>query len=133
MVEWLETLQTLVAAIVVLGMAAAGLFRYGSRIGTWFSELLSENRRLFWAAMGLVCWTITVGSVAWGVSFLGYVLRVGRQPDTPTDWASAASIGLLLASAVVAVLAGIPWLVLVGAVRLLRWSERRSGGRTQGE
>jgi hypothetical protein len=132
-VQWMETLQTIVAALVMLGVAAASLFRYGSRIGTWFSELRSDQRTLYWAAIGLVCCTVTVAGVAWVVAMLFYLAYLGPLPDTAGTWATASSVAFLLASPVVAVLAGIPWLVLVGIVRVLRWSERRSGGDPQSE
>jgi hypothetical protein len=133
MVQWMETLQTVVAALVVLGVATASLFRYGSRVGAWFSELRSEKRTLYWAAIGLVCWTVTLAAVAWAVALLFYLAYVDPPPDTAGTWATASSVALLLATPAVAVLAGIPWLVLVSIVRVLRWSERRSGRRTDSE
>jgi hypothetical protein len=133
MVDWLDTLQTLVGMAIVVAVAAASVFTYGSRIGVWFTQLLSEDRRLFWAAVGLACWTVIVGVVAWAVSFLVYVAYIGGQPGTPSGWAAAASIGLLLASPAVAILAGIPWLVLVGLVRVVRWRSRTSEGREHSE
>jgi hypothetical protein len=132
-VQWMETLQTVVAALVMLGVAAASLFRYGSRIGTWFSELRSDQRTLYRAAIGLVCWTVTVAGVAWAVALLLYLAYLGPLPDTLGSWATASSIAFLLATPAVAALAGLPWLVLAGIVRVLRWSERRSGDGPQGE
>ncbi len=133
MVEWMETLQTIVAALVLLGVAAASLFRYGSRMGAWFSELRSEKRTLYWVAIGLLCWTVTLAAVAWAVALLFYLAYVGPPPDTAETWATASSVAPLLATPVVAVLAGIPWVVLVGVTRVLRWRERRSGGLKRGE
>jgi hypothetical protein len=128
-VDCLDTLGTVVGAAIVLAVAAASLFSFGSKIGVWFSELGSENRRLYWAAIGLVFWTVLVAGAAWGVSFLVYVAYIGGQPDGPTGWAGAASIGLLIASTAAALLAGIPWLAMVVAVRVIRWTTQRSAGR----
>jgi len=125
-VEWLDTLETVVGAVIVIGVAAASIFRYGFRIGEWFSELVTENRRLYWTAIALPCWTVIVAVAAWAASFLVYMAYIGGQPGTPAGWAAGASIGLLLASPAVAILAGIPWLVLV-VVRVLRWRSRTSG------
>ena len=131
--EWLDTLETVVGAVIVIAFVAASLFRYGSRIGVWFSELLTENRRLYWAAIAVVCWTVALAIVAWVVSLVLVVASGAVAPDSPATWAAASSMALLFASAVVAILAGIPWLVLVGLVRVLRWRSRRSGGLEQGE
>ena len=133
MVEWLDTLETVVGAVIVIAFGAASLFRYGSRIAVWFSELLTENRRLYWAAIALVCWTVALATVAWVVSLVLVVASGAVAPDSPATWAAASSMALLFASAVVAILAGIPWLALVGLVRVLRWRSRRSGGLEQGE
>jgi hypothetical protein len=126
-VDWLDSLETVVGAIIVIAVVAASIFRYGNRAGLWFSELMSEDRRLFWAAIGLVCWTAVVAVAAWGATFVAYVVYFVGQPDSPEGWAAAASLSLVGASIAVAVLAGIPWLVFVGAVRVLRWMARRSG------
>ena len=131
--DCLDTLGTLVAGAVLLAFALASLFGFGSRIGEWFSSLATENRKLYWAAIGLVFWTVIVAVAIWGVSFWFYVAYAGVQLDAPTGWAGAASISLLIASLAVAILAGIPWLAMVGAVRLLRWRSRRSGGRQRGD
>jgi hypothetical protein len=133
MVEWLEDLETLIGAIVLIGLFVVGLFRYGSRIGVWFSELSTENRRLYLAAIALVCWTITLAAGAWVVSLVLLLASGAIAPDSPATWAAASSMALLFASAVVAILAGIPWLALVGLVRVLRWRSRRSGGLEQGD
>jgi hypothetical protein len=133
MVDCLDTLGTLLIGAVLLAFALASLFRFGSRIGVWFSELLTENRKLYWAAIGLACWTVIIGVVAWGVSLLVCVAYIGGQADTPMGWAGAASIGLLIASAVVALRAGIPWLAMVVAVRVLHWRSRRSGDRERAD
>jgi len=133
MVEWLDTLETVVGAVIVIAFGAASLFRYGSRIAVWFSELLTENRRLYWAAIAVVCWTVALATVAWVVSLVLVVASGAVAPDSPATWAAASSMALLFASAVVAILAGIPWLALVGLVRVLRWRSRRSGGLEQGE
>ncbi|HEM60688.1 MAG TPA: hypothetical protein ENO24_00185, partial [Chloroflexi bacterium] len=106
--NWLDSLETVVGAIIVIAVAAAGVFRYGNRVGLWFSELMSEDRRLFWAAVGLVCWTAAVAVVAWSATFLAYTVYFVGQPDTPEGWASATSISLVAASIAVVVLAGIP-------------------------
>ncbi len=131
--QWMETLQSIVAAVVLLGVAAVSLFRYGSRIGAWFSELRSEKRTLYRAAVGLVCWTVALTAVAWVVALLFYLAYLGPPPATAQGWATASSVALLVGAPVLAVLAGLPWLVLVGIVRVLRWSERWSGGPSQGE
>jgi len=133
MADCLDALGTLLAGAALLAFAAISLFRFGSRIGVWFSELAAENRKLYRAAIGLVCWTVAVAAVAWCVSFVVYVVYIGERPDTPEGWAAAASISLLLASLVVAILAGIPWLVLASLVGVLRWRARRAGHREQGE
>ena len=133
MVEWLDTLETVVGAVIVIAFGAASLFRYGSRIAVWFSELLTENRRLYWAAIAVVCWTVALATVAWVVSLVLVVASGAVAPDSPATWAAASSMALLFASAVVAILAGIPWLALVGLVRVLRWRSRRSGGLEQGD
>jgi len=132
-VDCLDTLGTLLAGAALLGFALASLFGFGSKIGVWFSSVGTENRKLYGAAIGLVCWTVAVAAVAWCVSFLVYVVYIGEQPDTPTGWTGAASIALLLASPVVAMLAGIPWLVLVGALRVLRWRAGTFEGREHSE
>ncbi|HUS69495.1 MAG TPA: hypothetical protein VM075_01805 [Anaerolineae bacterium] len=131
--ECLDTLGTLLAGAVLLAFVLASLFRFGSRIGEWFSSLETENRKLYWAAIGLVFWTVIVAVAAWGVSLLLYLAYAGVPLDNPAGWTTAASVGLLLASPVVALLAGIPWLVLVGLVRVIRWRSRRSGGREHSE
>jgi hypothetical protein len=133
LVDWLDTLQTVVGALILAAVAAVSIFRYGSRIGVWFSELMTENRRLFWAAIALVGWTFALAAAAWGASLFLYLDYTGISPDRPATWATASSMALLLASPVVAILAGIPWLMLVGVVRLLRWRSRRAGGHEQGE
>jgi hypothetical protein len=120
MMDCLDTLGTMVGVAIVLGVAAATLFRYGARIGVWFSQLAIENRTLYLAGIGLVCWTVIVGVVAWAVTFFVYVAYIGGQPDTAMGWTEAASLALLIASPVVALLAGIPWLVLIGLVRAVR-------------
>ncbi|HJX39578.1 MAG TPA: hypothetical protein VJ714_13340, partial [Anaerolineae bacterium] len=89
--DCLDTLGTLLAGAVLLGFALASLFRFGSKIGVWFSSVGTENRKLYRAAIGLVCWTVAVAAVAWCVSFLVYVVYIGEQPDTPTGWTGAAS------------------------------------------
>jgi len=133
MVDWLDTAQTVVAALLLGAVVAVSIFRYGSRIGVWFSDLMTENRRLFWVAMALVGWTVALAAVAWGVSLFLYVAYAGVSLDTAASWTTASSVALLLASPVVAILAGIPWLILVGGVRLLRWRSRRSRGAEAGE
>ena len=133
MVEWLEDLETLIGAIVLIGLFVVGLFRYGSRIGVWFSELSTENRRLYLAAIALVCWTITLGAGAWVVHLLRFLAFGAMLPDSPAAWALASSIALVSAAFVVAILAGIPWLVLVNLVRVLRWWKQRTGVLEEGE
>jgi hypothetical protein len=125
-VDWLDGLETALGAVLVIAVVAASIFRYGNRAGLWFSQLMSEDRRLFWAAIGLVCWTAIVGVAAWSVSFLVYVVRVAGQPTSPEGWAAAGSISLVTASITTALLAGIPWLLFVSAVRLLRWMAWRA-------
>jgi hypothetical protein len=132
-VDWVDTLETVVVALILAAVAAVSIFRYGSRIGVWFSELMAENRRLFWAAIALVGWTFALAAGAWGASLLLYLNYAGIPLDRPANWATASSMALLLASPVVAILAGLPWLVLVGVVRLLRWRSRRAGVREQEE
>ena len=131
--EWLDTLETVVAAVIMIAFLVLSLFRYGSRIGVWFSELQTESRRLYLAAIALVCWTITLAAGAWVVALLLLLASGAMVPDSPAAWAAASSIALLSAAFVVAILAGIPWLVLVATVRVLRWRSRRSGGLEQGE
>lgn len=116
----LDTLGTLLAGAAVLAFAAISLFKFGSRIGVWFSKLAAENRKLYWAAVGMVCWTVVVAGVAWGASVLVYLTYFQEQPATPSDWAGAASFALLVAAPIVGVLAGLPWLVLVVLVRAVR-------------
>ena len=133
MVEWLDTLETVVAAVIMIAFLVLSLFRYGSRIGVWFSEIQTERRRLYRAAIALACWTIALATAAWVVSLVLVVASGAVAPDSPATWAAASSIALLSAAFVVAILAGIPWLVLAGLVRVLRWRSRRSGGLEQGE
>ena len=131
--EWLDTLETVVAAVIMIAFLALSLFRYGSRIGVWFSEAQTESRRLYRAAIALACWTVALAAAAWGVSLVLIVASGAVAPNSPATWAAASSMSLLFASAVVAILAGIPWLVLAGLVRVLRWRSRRSGGLEQGD
>jgi hypothetical protein len=132
-VDWLDTVQTVVAALVLAAVGAVSIFRYGSRMGAWFSDLVAQNRRLFWAAMALAGWTVAVAAMAWGVALWLYAGYAGVSLDTPAPWTTASVIAILLASPAVAILAGIPWLILVGGVRVLRWRSSRSADREQGE
>jgi hypothetical protein len=125
-VEWLDTLETVVGAIIVLGVIAAAIFGYGSRAALWFSEMQTRDRRLFWAAIALVCWTVVVGALAWVTGFLVYISSTGATLQNPSSWSGASLVASLVAALVAAVLAGIPWLALIGLVRLLRWREQRA-------
>jgi hypothetical protein len=128
-VDWLEDLETLIGAIIFIGLFVVGLFRYGAGIGVWFAELSIENRKLYWAAIALVCWSVILAVAAWGLSLLLWLASGGAMPDSPAAWAAASSIALLSAAFTVALFAGIPWLVLVSFVRVLRWSKQRTGLR----
>ena len=125
--DWLEDLETLIGAIIFIGLFVVGLFRYGAGIGVWFAELSIENRRLYWAAIALVCWTIILAITAWGMSLVLWLASGGAIPDSPAAWATASAIALLSAAFTAAVFAGIPWLVLVTTVRVLRWRRRTVG------
>ena len=132
-VGWLEDLETLVAAIIFIGLFVVGLFRYGARSGQWFAELSIENRRLYWAGIALVCWTIALGAGAWLVHLLRFLAFGAKLPDSPAAWAVTSSIALVSAAFTVALFAGIPWLVLVSLVRALRWWKQRAGVFEHGE
>jgi MFS family permease len=125
-VDWLDTLETVIGAIIVLGVIAAAIFGYGSRTALWFSELRTQNRRLFWAAIALVCWTVAVGAGAWLVGLLVYVSSTAVALENPSSWSGASLVATLVAAPLTAVLAGIPWLALIGLLRLLRWQEQRA-------
>jgi len=84
--------------------------------------LAAENRKSFWAAVALACWTGAVAVVLWAVPFLAYVVCIAGQPGTLASCSGAVSLGAILPLAMVAFLfGGIPWLVFIGVVRTLRW------------
>ena len=129
--DWIDSIQAVLGAIIVIAVVAASVFRYGNRAGLWFSELLSADRKLFWAAIGMACWTVVVAVGAWSVSFLAYVVRFADGPTGFEGWAAAASLGLIGVSVAVVTLAGLPWLVFLGIVRVIRWRGRRSADSTR--
>jgi hypothetical protein len=135
MANCLDTLGTLVGGAAVLAVVLVALFRYGSSIGEWFSQLAAENRKLFWAAVGLACWTGVVGVVLFAVSLLSYIICIARRPDTLGSCTVAATLGTILPLAAAAViLGGFPWPVFIGVVRTLRWWRARTvDGREQSQ
>jgi len=132
MENWLETLKALLGWVLVLAFFGAALFMYGSSIGEWFSQLAAENRKVFWAAVALACWTGVVAVVLWAVSLLSYVACIAGQPAAQGSCTLAATFGTILPLAVVAfILGGIPWFVFIGLVRALRWWKARTANDPQ--
>jgi hypothetical protein len=119
----LQTLGMLLVGAALLAFSVAALFKFGSRIGVWFSQLADENRKLYWAAIGLACWTAVIAAGAGVVAYLFYLALFLEGPLTLWERAGLASVALSIAAGIVYRFASLPWDVLVrvvGALRTLR-------------